>query len=247
MLEYCEDNSKMVEMTWLARTVEIEMATEFKRAKTEPTERVRSTSKTPKSASTRKRIMKTASDLMAERGNTAFRMSEVSRRCGMSKGALYYYFADKEDLLQEIFDEEISVLVEDIDAAVANANSAEGALRGACRAYAACVRKGGPIAMAIVRELVLSHEIDAKNVDQSLMHIIGVVARLMDRAKGEGIVRPDVDTNLAAVAICGAYAFSAMLASDNPNDNKDADFAEELFDSIVQGVGKWSYATSLAS
>lgn len=223
------------------------MAGEFKRTRADSGERARSTSKTPKSASTRKRIMKTASDLMAERGNTAFRMSEVSRRCGMSKGALYYYFSDKEDLLQAIFDEEISILVEDIDRAVKDAPSAEVALRGACGAYADCVRKGGPIAMAIVRELVLSHEVDANNVDKSLMHIIGVVARLIERAKTEGIVRSDVNTSLAAVAICGAYAFSAMLASDDPDANGDIDFAEELFDSIVQGVGRWSYATSLAS
>lgn len=200
-------------------------------------ERVRSTIKTRKSAATRKRIMDAASTIMMERGNTAFRMSEISQSCDMSKGALYYYFADKQDLLQAIFDEELHELVVAIDAVVRDEDSAELALRGACAAYAECVRKGGPLAMALVRELVLSQEIDAQDTNQSILHIIDVIARLLERAKVEGKVRADVHAHLAAVAICGAYAFMAMLATNNDEGWEQADYAEEMFDSIVRGVG----------
>ncbi len=116
----------------------------------------RSTTKTKKSAETRARIMRCASELMAERGNTSFRMSEISNRCGMSKGALYYYFANKDDLLKAIYDAEVERLVNSIDAAVAQADSSEAALHGACKAYSDCVSGGGPLAMAIIRELVVS-------------------------------------------------------------------------------------------
>lgn len=200
-------------------------------------ERVRSTIKTKKSAATRKRIMDAASAIMMERGNTAFRMSEISQGCDMSKGALYYYFADKQDLLQAIFDEELHELVVAIDSVVRNENSAEMALRGACSAYAECVRKGGPLAMALVRELVLSQEIDAQDTNQSILHIIDVIARLLERAKEEGKVRGDVNAHLTAVAICGAYAFMAMLGSNRGADSEKADYAEEMFDNIVRGIG----------
>ena len=66
--------------------------------------RLRSGAKTRKSAATREKIMAAATELMVERGNTDFQMSEVSARCQMSKGALYYYFADKGALVQAIFD-----------------------------------------------------------------------------------------------------------------------------------------------
>lgn len=46
-------------------------------------QRIKSVSKTRKSRATRERIMTAASELMVERGNTDFQMSEVSARCHM--------------------------------------------------------------------------------------------------------------------------------------------------------------------
>lgn len=226
----------------------------------EQQERSRSTVKTRKSVETRRRIMDVTAQIMLERGNTAFRMSEVSKRCDMSKGALYYYFADKEDLLQAIYDEEVDALVQAIDDAVADADSAQEALRGACHAFAECVRDGGPLAMALVRELVLARD-DEGAVNSRLNHIIGVVAEQLSREKAEGIARPDVDVQLAAFAVCGAYAFAAMgtlgdavtsaANEDKTSDEGDpsdedkpadeptpsTDFADRLFDMILFGMG----------
>ena len=201
-------------------------------------ERMRSTAKTRKSAETRRRIMEKASELMVERGNTAFQMSEISRRCGMSKGALYYYFADKEDLLRAIYDDEIGALVRSIDAAIKEADTAEEALRGACGVYADCVRREGPLAMALVRELVLARESgEGSEGAGALHHIVSAVAEQIERAKNEGVIRSNVDVHLAAVSVCGAFAFTAMSASD-PHGNIDGNtFEEDLFDLIVRGTG----------
>ena len=65
-------------------------------------EEARAAFKTRKSAKTRGRIMEAASRLMVERHGMHFNMSEVSERCRMSKGSLYYYFQDKDDLVEEI-------------------------------------------------------------------------------------------------------------------------------------------------
>ena len=201
-------------------------------------ERVRSNTKTRKSAITRRRIMETTSDLMVERGNTAFQMSEISRRCGMSKGALYYYFADKEDLLAAIYEDEINYLVKSIDDAVKDTESAEQALRNACSAYADCVRRGGPITMALVRELLLARGSDEDGQQSyALHHIVGVVAQLLERAKREGLIKPDLDERLTAVAVCGAYAFAAMSASDPRSQIDDSSFAERLLNGVLQGIG----------
>ena len=90
--------------------------------------RIRSSSKTRKSVMTRDRIMTAASELMVERGNTSFQMSEVSERCHMSKGSLYYYFADKDELIGAIFDESVDDLVELIESLARETDSARDAL-----------------------------------------------------------------------------------------------------------------------
>lgn len=92
--------------------------------------RLRSGAKTRKSAATREKIMTAATELMVERGNTDFQMSEVSARCQMSKGALYYYFADKGALVQAIFDASIDDLVNQIEGARGQGELGHGVHRG---------------------------------------------------------------------------------------------------------------------
>ena len=65
---------------------------------------------TPKSAATREKIMAAATSLMAERGSADFQMAEVSARCGMSKGSLYYYFSDRAELVRAVLDRAVDDL-----------------------------------------------------------------------------------------------------------------------------------------
>ena len=113
--------------------------------------RLRSGAKTRKSAATREKIMAAATELMVERGNTDFQMSEVSARCQMSKGALYYYFADKGALVQAIFDASIDDLVDQIEGAVAKASSAMESIEGIARVLARGMRPRSPLALAMGR------------------------------------------------------------------------------------------------
>ena len=70
--------------------------------------------RTKKSIETRKRIMSVATKIMVERGSTDFKMSEVSSQAQLSKGALYYYFADKDSLVQAVFDSSVDDLAEEV-------------------------------------------------------------------------------------------------------------------------------------
>lgn len=198
-------------------------------------ERLRATAKTKKSADTRRRIMETATQLMVERGNSAFQMSEVSRRCGMSKGALYYYFSDKEDLVNAIFDAAVENLARGIDAVVAQAQTPEEALMGICSEFAKQTSGGSPLPMAIVRELVQSREGTIRREDMRVMHIICVLSELLDRAKANGTVRAEVDSKMGATAICGGFTFGALSAMNEGAEN--AEFTSYVLDMVIHGLG----------
>lgn len=195
--------------------------------------RLRFESKTRKSAETRQKIMDVASGLMVERGNTTFQMSEVSKLCGMSKGALYYYFSDKDDLVSAIYEAEMKDLVSAIDAAVEKAETSVEALRDTCNEFARRVHNGTPLAMAVVHELVVGNGNTSMVDDTRIAHIVRVVARQLELAKQEGAVKQDVDTGLISVAVCGAFTFAAMGEADQSAD----DFASKLFGFVVKGIG----------
>lgn len=59
---------------------------------------------------TRERIVTTASGLFAERGYAGTSIRDISEALGVTKAALYYHFASKDDILRAIVDQPISAV-----------------------------------------------------------------------------------------------------------------------------------------
>lgn len=162
--------------------------------------------RTPKSVATREKIMRAAAELMVERGGVEFQMGEVSARCGLSKGSLYYYFADRSALVRAIFDRSVDDLVDEVEAVVAAAPSAAASILGLVRALADAVRPGGPLMLAMVNRPERAGGAAAGLVEESrLSRVVDILTAQVERAKGEGLVRPEVNGRLAAAAVAGAF------------------------------------------
>ena len=176
--------------------------------------RARSDAKTRKSAATREKIMAAATELMVENNGTEFQMSEVSARCHMSKGSLYYYFADKDALVQAIFDREVDELTSRIESAVANA----------------------PSALASITQLALVLADGMRPVETRLARIISIFEAQFDRAKAEGLMRPEVSSRLAAISVAGAFTFSIFEkpAAEDLSDSED--FSAQLIELMLKGM-----------
>lgn len=198
-------------------------------------QRMRSTAKTRKSADTRRRIMDVAAQIMLEQGNTAFQMSEISRRCNMSKGALYYYFSDKDDLVRAVFEDATDDLLAGIDEAVERVDAPEDALLAVCQEFAERAAEGPLVPIAIVTELVQSREGTLARENMRTLHIVQTVEKLLEEAKETGAIRQGIDSRLTARAICGAFTFAALSMTADGEANKD--FAKRILNAIVFGVG----------
>ncbi len=202
------------------------------------TTKLRAGTKTRKSAATRERIMAAATDLMVERGNTDFQMSEVSARCNMSKGALYYYFSDKSALVEAIFDRSIDDLVDSIEGVVSAAPSATASMEGLAYVFTSRLSSKSPLTLAMTRELLDSHSTVLPSVETYLARCTSIVAAQLERAKEEGVVRRDVDARLAAVSVTGAFIFAAMeepLLSRSHASSED--LGRQLLDLAFDGMG----------
>lgn len=193
--------------------------------------------RTRKSAATRERIMAAATELMLEHGGTGFQIGEVSERCGMSKGSLYYYFADKGALVQAIFDRSMDGLVADVEAAVAHAPSASASILGLVEAVARAVRPGSALTLALAHGIWdVEHEV-LPHIKEHLDRIIAVLEAQLERAKGEGIVRPGANSHLVAVAIIGAFAITEYAGEVvDENDDPEA-FVYGVLDVVFHGIG----------
>ncbi|MER7497575.1 ScbR family autoregulator-binding transcription factor [Streptomyces pharetrae] len=59
---------------------------------------------------TRQKIVKAAAELFDEVGYEAATISEVLKKCGVTKGALYFHFSSKEELAQEVLAAQVAAL-----------------------------------------------------------------------------------------------------------------------------------------
>lgn len=64
-------------------------------------------------------LLASAIDLFVERGFAATRLEDVARRAGVSKGTLYLYYTNKEDLFKAVVRKSILPTIEDADTSVA--------------------------------------------------------------------------------------------------------------------------------
>lgn len=198
-------------------------------------QRIKSVSKTRKSRATRERIMTAASELMVERGNTDFQMSEVSARCHMSKGALYYYFSDKDELVEAVFEASGDELVSAIEEAVSQAASAREALESLFSELARRMRTRSPLVLALTVELSSTGGELFSAVSGQLSRIVRIIGELLERGEGEGFVRQDVDTSLAAVYLCGGLVGTTVASASGVMQGSEA-MGLSLMELLAHGV-----------
>lgn len=209
-------------------------------------QRLRSSSKTRKSAATRECIMTAASELMAEHGSTDFQMSEVSDRCRMSKGALYYYFADRDELVHAIFEVASDELVSSIERVVSEAPTARDALSGLCAELAQRLRTGSPLALALTRELTESGEGTLPLSNSHFLRTVRILAAQIERAKTEGIVRQDVNSELAATFAAGGFLVTSLVSAGGKRFGDKDVLASSLLDLSIEGMGTPGEAAAIA-
>ncbi len=70
------------------------------------TDRLRTpSSKAGRAESTRRALLDSARSLFGERGYAGTSVDEVVRHAGLTKGALYHHFRDKDDLFRAVLEE----------------------------------------------------------------------------------------------------------------------------------------------
>ena len=162
-----------------------------------------------KSQVTRARIMQTATEFISERGSTDFQMNEISDRCNLSKGALYYYFIDKSDLMEAIFEEVIGDLADAVEQGVQAANTPLEGIYNIVLTLVECIRRDRPLVFAMVEELFVPTSPETYD-SSSFSRVLDLLVHYLDEAKAEGLIKEEFDTRLTANAIAGACIYTAL-------------------------------------
>jgi AcrR family transcriptional regulator len=169
---------------------------------------------------TREALLTAARSLFAEHGYAGVATEEVVRRAGVTRGALYHYFRDKQDLFRAVFEQTEAEIMQTIIARVEGLTDPMEELAVGVRAFLdAC---GDPTLMRIgLRDApgVLGWE-EWREIGNR--HGLGLVTGALGWAMDEGqIARADVRT-LGHLLLAALAEASLLIASaDDPRSARE--------------------------
>jgi AcrR family transcriptional regulator len=149
-------------------------------------------------------LIEVATQVFFEKGYDGASLQDIADRLGMLKGSLYYYIQSKEDLLFDV----ISAVHQDGMAALRARTETLGDPLD--RLENAIVGHVEHLCRNLVPTAVFLHELSALPLERR-QEILGsehayqaVFRELITEAQERGLVRPDVDPRVAALAILGS-------------------------------------------
>jgi AcrR family transcriptional regulator len=157
-------------------------------------------------------IIAAALDVFAEKGFAAARLDEIARRAGVSKGALYLYFATKEDIFRAAVRASVSPNLDAIRAAAAAFDGPFAELAPMILARAAQFMSATPLTSAV--KMVIGESGNFPDLariwhDDVVALMLDMMTGLIARAQTRGEVAPG-DPRLYAFSLAGPMVMALL-------------------------------------
>jgi AcrR family transcriptional regulator len=189
-----------------------------------------------------RQILDAALAVFGERGLADARLDDIARRAGLSKGTIYLYFPNKEELFREVVRQTIIRGIEEAEQ-VAPAGSAIEELRGHMRSYWTFLRS--PVFEVLHRLVQIElhqfpdlAEFYAREVVQRTNTLL---CRVLERGMKAGEIRP-MDPMVAARMLMALFVTHAVWCRRREffravADKTDAQIFTELMDFYFTAIG----------
>ena len=149
----------------------------------------------------RRLILDAAVRVFARKGFHTCRVGDIAEEAGVAHGLLYHYFASKDEVLEAVFRENWSVLLERIQAVEDSGEAAREQLRHVAAILLRTSLHQPDVVRVVVREIARSPEVQQRIGE--LVQPIQAIQRIVERGQTTGEFRKDLDPALAATIFYG--------------------------------------------
>jgi TetR/AcrR family fatty acid metabolism transcriptional regulator len=150
----------------------------------------------------RRLILDAAVRVFARKGFHTSRVGDIAEEAGVAHGLLYHYFSSKDEVLETVFRENWSVLLDRIHAVERTEGTARDQLRHVAAILLRTWLHEPDVVRVLVREIARSPEVQERIGE--LVKPIGAIARIIERGRDSGEFRGELDPAFASVVFYGA-------------------------------------------
>jgi TetR/AcrR family fatty acid metabolism transcriptional regulator len=150
----------------------------------------------------RRQLLDAAVRVFARRGFHTSRVGDIAEEAGVAHGLLYHYFESKDQVLEAVFHENWSVLLDRIAAVEETDEPAVDQLRHIAAILLRTWLHLPDVVRVVIQEFGRSPEL-AERIGE-LAQPIEVIQRVIERGIGRGEFRADVDPRVAATMFYGS-------------------------------------------
>jgi AcrR family transcriptional regulator len=169
---------------------------------------------TARREATRRRLYEAAVTLIAEQGFSATTVDEIAERAGVAKGTVYYNFASKNDLFEELLRHGVGHLTASLRRAsertAERGGSRVDALDAMIRAGLTFIVRNPSFTQLYVAELWRTNRTWQDTLMTVRQEAVAVVEQVLGEAVEAGEVSPETDVPLTASALFGMVLVAAL-------------------------------------
>jgi AcrR family transcriptional regulator len=161
---------------------------------------------------TRERLVDVATELFAERGYGAVGTEEIVARAGVTRGALYHHFRDKQDLFRAVFERLEKGLVASIASQMAGVEDPWDVLVTGVRAALDAATEPAVMRISLLDAPAVLGWREWRDIEAR--YGLGLVAAGLRNAMDQGVFREQEVMPLAHMLV-GALSEASMLIADS--------------------------------
>lgn len=169
---------------------------------------------TPRRQATRQRLYEAAVTLIAEQGFSATTVDEIAERAGVAKGTVYYNFASKNELFEELLRHGVGLLTASLrraaDETAARGGTKVDALDAMIRSGLGFIGRYPSFTQLYVAELWRTNRTWKDTLLVVRQEAVAVVEQVLREAVEAGELSDEIDVPLTASALFGMVLVAAL-------------------------------------
>jgi TetR/AcrR family transcriptional regulator, fatty acid metabolism regulator protein len=201
-------------------------------------------------AEKRRKILDAAIRVFARQGFHSARVSDVAAEAGVAYGLVYHYFDSKDQMLNELFTERWSLLLDAIREADAERDSPREKLEAAAGFIIESYKHDPELMKVIIVEVTRAANSFGRTHLPEIREAYDQIAKIVADAHAAGEFREDVEPDFAAMLFYGAIEqlLTGWIFEVVPGSDQDYDRAKGLVvETICGGLEPRATAERLAS